>query len=117
MLQMTLLTLSLLGFTAANTLNTVRIPAYRRTLSVNTSATLLHPINYNDRWATFGFYFIEMGIGTPPQPVQLALDTGSSDMWVPFTNAPACLNLSDCPAGTCKYLCQFLFGFVLRLLL
>jgi hypothetical protein len=117
MLPMAVLALSLLGFTAANALNTVRIPAYRKTLSVDTSATLVHPINYNDRWVTFGFYFIELGIGTPPQQVRLALDTGSRDTWVPFTNAPACLNVSECPAGTCKYMCQFPSELALRLLL
>ena len=47
MLLMAPLALSLLGLTAADTLSTVRIPAYRKTLDVDTSSTLHHPINYN----------------------------------------------------------------------
>ena len=27
-------------------------------------------------------YIIEVDVGTPPQPVALQLDTGSSDLWV-----------------------------------
>ncbi|MCJ1435836.1 hypothetical protein MMC27_005212 [Xylographa pallens] len=36
-------------------------------------------------------YLINVTIGTPPQPFGLQLDTGSSDIWVPATNADACV--------------------------
>ncbi|MCJ1394695.1 hypothetical protein MMC18_007575 [Xylographa bjoerkii] len=36
-------------------------------------------------------YLINVTIGTPPQPFGLQLDTGSSDIWVPATNADVCL--------------------------
>lgn len=101
MIATLLLALNLLSCATANTLNTLRIPTQRKTLNVNTSAVLPHPINYNDDWAVLGYYFIELGIGTPPQLVQLGLDTGSSDMWVPLANVSHCLK-SQCPAGTCK---------------
>ena len=35
-------------------------------------------------------YLINVTIGTPPQPFSLQLDTGSSDIWVPATNAQIC---------------------------
>lgn len=107
MLATLLLALNLVSCAIANTLNTLRIPAHRKTLDVNTSAFLPRPINYNSDWTPWGLYFIELGIGTPPQPVQLAIDTGSSDMWVPLTNASHCLK-SECPSGTCKCACLLL---------
>ncbi|GAP82367.2 putative acid protease [Rosellinia necatrix] len=35
-------------------------------------------------------YFADVALGTPPQPVSLILDTGSSDVWVLDTNADLC---------------------------
>lgn len=29
-----------------------------------------------------GFYFVNVTVGTPPQTVQLDIDTGSSDVWM-----------------------------------
>ncbi|KAI0487441.1 aspartic peptidase domain-containing protein [Xylaria cf. heliscus] len=39
---------------------------------------------------TGGGYYAEVALGTPPQPVTLILDTGSSDVWVLDTNANLC---------------------------
>ncbi|KAJ8107681.1 hypothetical protein ONZ43_g6655 [Nemania bipapillata] len=39
---------------------------------------------------TGGGYYAEVALGTPPQPVTLILDTGSSDAWVLDANADLC---------------------------
>jgi hypothetical protein len=49
-------------------------------------------------------YYTEVALGTPPQPVTLVLDTGSSDVWVLDSNADLCksralqLHYGDCLA-------------------
>lgn len=45
-------------------------------------------------------YFVDVAIGTPPQKIQLLLDTGSSDIWVP--GASQCRNKTICPYGSCR---------------
>lgn len=46
-------------------------------------------------------YFINVTVGTPPQPFSLQLDTGSSDLWFPADNADVCQqNSRSCPVGT-----------------
>ncbi|KAI1359102.1 aspartic peptidase domain-containing protein [Xylaria arbuscula] len=39
---------------------------------------------------TGGGYYAEVALGTPPQPVTLILDTGSSDVWVLDSHADLC---------------------------
>ncbi|KAI0868296.1 aspartic peptidase domain-containing protein [Hypoxylon argillaceum] len=39
---------------------------------------------------TGGGYYAQVALGTPPQPVTLILDTGSSDVWVLDANADLC---------------------------
>src|SRR2546421_7714363 len=52
-----------------------------------------------------GFYYsIEAQIGTPPQTVELDIDTGSSDTWV-YT--PAACNAVNCQGGSCKSTAEF----------
>lgn len=48
-----------------------------------------------------GMYLINVTIGTPPQPVTLQLDTGSSDLWVPGANTTVC-EAGNCTRGDCK---------------
>jgi hypothetical protein len=36
-------------------------------------------------------YLVNVTVGTPPQPLQLQLDTGSSDIWIPFASALPCM--------------------------
>ena len=40
-------------------------------------------------------YFINVTIGTPPQPFSLQLDTGSSDIWIPATTADVCVQTPE----------------------
>ncbi|KAI0476081.1 aspartic peptidase domain-containing protein [Xylariaceae sp. FL0804] len=39
---------------------------------------------------TGGGYYAQVSVGTPPQPVSLILDTGSSDVWILASNATLC---------------------------
>lgn len=38
------------------------------------------------------YYRIDVGLGSPPQPLQLLIDTGSSDMWVLDGTDPYCVS-------------------------
>ena len=38
-----------------------------------------------------GFYALNVSVGTPAQEMEVLLDTGSSDFWVPVTGSQACL--------------------------
>lgn len=56
---------------------------------------------YNARMQ--GLYFANVSIGTPPQPLSLQIDTGSSDLWVPSAMSDFCRERRKrCPAGTCQ---------------
>jgi hypothetical protein len=101
MLPVALLALNLLGFTNCETLNTIRLPAYRKALNA-TSSVLNHPVTYNERYAP-GMWYTKLSLGTPPQDVEVLLDTGSSDLWVPSAGLPDCLQ-SKCPGGSCEFL-------------
>lgn len=52
---------------------------------------------------TAGSYLAEVKVGTPPQTMTLALDTGSSDVWVVSSDAEICLIFSN--DGPRKLLC------------
>lgn len=54
----------------------------------------------NDK--TTGGYFATVSVGNPPQNLTLQIDTGSSDVWVPWVNAPICTDTATggCPLGT-----------------
>lgn len=95
-----LLALSFLGFTTCETLNTIRVPAYRKVLNANSSVLKL-PVTYNERF-TSGQWFTKLSLGTPPQTVEVLLDTGSSDLWVPSVELSDCLQ-SECPGGSCEF--------------
>ncbi|SPO06137.1 related to acid proteinase PEPI precursor [Cephalotrichum gorgonifer] len=50
-----------------------------------------------------GGYFSTCSVGTPPQDVVLLLDTGSSDTWIPASNAAVCsrrFSTDPCPLGS-----------------
>ena len=58
-----------------------------------------------DNAAERGGYFATCKLGTPPQTLDLQLDTGSSDIWVPDTSAKVCQSTTrgaGCDLGTCK---------------
>jgi len=45
-------------------------------------------------------YYANVTIGTPPQPLQLMVDTGSSDIWAVSSTAPICQSQGACALGT-----------------
>lgn len=48
-----------------------------------------------------GLYYVNASVGTPPQLVQLQIDTGSSDVW--FFGPDSCdSTTSPCVGGICK---------------
>lgn len=51
-----------------------------------------------------GGYFATCRLGTPGQDLTLQLDTGSSDIWVPDSEAQVCrqAGTEGCSLGTCK---------------
>lgn len=97
MISLLIATLALLGSSTGEVLNTFRMPVYRRPSSI-----LQNPVKFEKEWIPFGEYFTELAVGTPPQKVELMLDTGSSDLWVPSAREPGCL-ASECVGGSCMY--------------
>lgn len=57
-----------------------------------------------DNKSAKGGYFATCKLGTPPQTLDLQLDTGSSDIWVPDTAARVCQSTQTggCDLGSCK---------------
>jgi len=51
---------------------------------------------------TNGLYYVNASVGTPPQTVQLQVDTGSSDVWM-FGPRSCDTNTSRCLGGGCKW--------------
>lgn len=79
-------------------------PAYR--LGRRAATTKQEVIN---NYVSRGGYFATCSLGTPPQELVLQLDTGSSDIWVPSSQAEVCSE-GDCTLGTCTYRSLFFFG-------
>ncbi|KAI5457959.1 aspartic peptidase domain-containing protein [Mariannaea sp. PMI_226] len=60
------------------------------------STTLQEAISNNKR---HGGYFANVQLGSPGQNVTLQLDTGSSDVWIPYSESSTCESLS-CELGS-----------------
>ncbi|KAI7854970.1 aspartic peptidase domain-containing protein [Circinella umbellata] len=104
MLYTFLLLLVILFLAESTTATTIRLPIIKRPISSNryekrqnsniTTVTPRPTIEstklYNDEGSE---YLIRVGIGTPPQNFTLALDTGSSDLWIPSKECPS----QSCP--------------------
>lgn len=86
-------------------------PASARDLTrrnVHSRATVLEQLD-NSRQR--GSYYANITVGTPPQPISVILDTGSSDLWILAKTADVCLNPNlikqlpgdvGCIGGTCE---------------
>lgn len=49
-----------------------------------------------------GIYYVKMTAGTPPQTLQLQLDTGSSDLWM-FSKQSCESEDINCLGGICRF--------------
>ncbi|KAF7195776.1 putative aspartic-type endopeptidase OPSB [Pseudocercospora fuligena] len=71
---------------------------FRKATSSHSKA-VNEPLTFEDQWLNgAGGYFADVKIGTPLQSMQVLIDTGSSNLWVPSTDAATCRNYT-CPAG------------------
>jgi hypothetical protein len=65
---------------------------------------------------TDGLYFVNASVGTPPQDVQLQIDTGSSDVWM-FGPHSCDSSTSPCLGGDCEskfvlYISLNIYGYI-----
>ena len=75
---------------------------FRRSINHKTKrdSSVLADLTLNDQWILEGGYFIDVEVGTPPQKFELLVDTGSSNFYLPSTEAKTCQEYL-CPGGAC----------------
>ena len=92
---------------AAFSMNIARDPASKlKTRNLKKRASLTESLVNN---VTGGDYVAKVSVGTPPQQVNLAIDTGSSDVWVISSSADLCTSASLQQQYTdgCTSVCKF----------
>jgi hypothetical protein len=103
-MRSSLYALSLLGLAYAHESfpKVLSLPIQRRIIQQQSQlltkreASTISTSLFND--VTHGVYTISITLGTPGQPVELQLDSGSSDLWV-FSDQ-ACIE-ANCTSGGC----------------
>lgn len=102
--------LALLGLALVASAGTVAIPFHRRP-----NLNAFKPLSRRDdtielailsNITSFGYY-VDLGIGTPPQTLPLLIDTGSPVTWVSSVDVDLCNNpFLQRPLGGCVQLCE-----------
>jgi len=72
---------------------------YRKERSILTKRDAFSVNIGND--LAYGLYYVNASVGTPPQDVQLQIDTGSSDVWM-FGTQSCDSSTSPCIGGDCE---------------